>query len=143
MRDVNRVLLLGNIGRDPEVKTFDNGDQIVKFPMATNAPYKDKSGQWVEQVHWHNVTIRGPSAQRAQNLQKGSRVLVEGRLETRSYMKGDEKRFVTEVMVGSTGTAISDQTPRGQAMAQEAEHAPVPTSAPRAAQEPFEDDIPF
>ena len=143
MRDVNRVVLLGNIGRDPEIKTFDNGDQIVKFPLATNAPYKDKSGQWVEVVHWHNISVRGPSAERARLLSKGGRVLVEGRLETRSYMKGDEKRFSTEVTVGSSGTAISDQTPRSQVMAQEAQHHQGPTSAPRMANEPFEDDIPF
>ena len=143
MRDVNRVVLLGNLGRDPDVKTFDNGDEIVKFPLATNAPYKDKSGQWVEVVHWHNISVRGPAAQRAKALSKGSRILVEGRLETRSYMKGDEKRYSTEVTVGSPGTAVSDQTPRREALGQEAERQHVPTSAPRSSTEPFEDDIPF
>ena len=114
---VNRVLLIGNLGRDPEVRRLENGAVVAKFPIATNENYKDKSGEWQSQTEWHDIVVWRNLAERAEStLKKGMGVYVEGKLTHRSWQDQDgNTRYTTEV-VGSYFRIISgrrDETPGG------------------------------
>ncbi|MCC6591595.1 MAG: single-stranded DNA-binding protein [Bryobacterales bacterium] len=101
-RSLNRVILLGNLGQDAEVKTTGGGVSVANFSLATSRRWKDqKSGEWKEETDWHRVVLwRADSV--SSFLTKGKAVLIEGRLQTRSYDdKGGQKRFVTEVVAES------------------------------------------
>lgn len=92
-----KVFVIGNLGRDPEQKTFDDGNSIVNFPVATSENYKDKQGEWQSITEWHNISVVGRATESAMKLKKGDRVYLEGKLKTRSYEKDGEKRYVTEI----------------------------------------------
>lgn len=93
----NKVSLIGRLGGQPEVTTFDTGRTLARFTVATNENYKDKNGQWHENTQWHTVNAWGKIAERVQkSLQKGQEVIVEGRLVHQSYeTKAGEKRYGT------------------------------------------------
>ena len=97
---MNKVFLLGNLGADPELKEFD-GNPKLRFRLATSATWRDKaSGELKEKTEWHTLTMWGKRAEAlAGILTKGSRVMVEGRLETRSYEADGATKYVTEVKV--------------------------------------------
>ena len=97
---VNRVILIGNLGKDPEVRRLENGAAVAKFTLATNENYKDKSGEWQTQTEWHNVIAWRNLAERAESsLKKGMTVYVEGKLTTRSWQDQDgNNRYTTEVV---------------------------------------------
>jgi single-strand DNA-binding protein len=101
---VNKVTLVGNVGKDPEVKTFPNGGKIVEFSLATSERWKDKqSGEQKEKTEWHRIVIRNEAIGRvAENyVRKGSKVYVEGALQTREWAdQSGQKRYMTEVVVG-------------------------------------------
>lgn len=99
---INKVFLIGRLGKDPVIKHFDNGGAIAEFTVATDDSYKDKQGNKVEQTDWHNVKIISSKlAEVAEKyLRKGSLVHIEGKIKTRSYDDKDgNKRYVTEVVV--------------------------------------------
>lgn len=101
---INKVFLIGRLGKDPVIKHFDNGGAIAEFTVATDDSYKDKQGNKVEQTDWHNVKVNSPKlAEVAEKyLRKGSLVHIEGKIKTRSYDDKDgNKRYVTEVVVES------------------------------------------
>ncbi len=95
----NKVSLIGRLGAQPELVTFESGRTLARFSIATNEPYKDKDGKWQEQTQWHNVTAWGKTAALAGKiLSKGQEVVLEGRLVNKSYeTKSGEKRYSTEV----------------------------------------------
>jgi len=109
MSDVNKIILVGRVGRDPESKTFDGGREVVSFSLATSERWKDKSGERKEVTVWHNVVVRsaGASAIAKTYVHKGSRLYVEGTLSKRKYTgkDGAEKEAV-EVVVGPYGGDI-------------------------------------
>ena len=96
----NKVQLIGRLGQEPEVLTFDDGGKIAKFSMATDDSYKDKQGQKVERTQWHNVIVRGGLVNIVENyVTKGQEIAIEGKLTSRSWDDKDgNKRYVTEVM---------------------------------------------
>jgi single-strand DNA-binding protein len=97
---INKVILVGHLGRNPEVKTFDNGGKIANFSMATKEIWKDAKGDRQEQTEWHNIVVRRTSSLTftEQYLKKGMLVYVEGKLRSRSYkLKTGEDRTVLEV----------------------------------------------
>lgn len=100
MRGVNKVILLGTLGRDPETKTFPNGGKLCQFSIATSEKWKDKnSGEWKEVTEWHRIVVNDKLAEIAQQyLKQGSQVYVEGSLRTRKWtdQSGVEK-YATEV----------------------------------------------
>ena len=100
MRGVNRVTLIGNLGRDPDIQYIDGNIPVVKFPLATTETYKDKAGQMISQTEWHNVVLWRGLAELAQRfLHKGSFVYIEGRLRTRSWEDKEQiRRFSTEIV---------------------------------------------
>lgn len=100
MAGLNKVMLIGNLGKDPEVKTLENGAKIATFPLATSESYKDKEGNRQTRTEWHNLVLWRGLADIAQNyLHKGSQVFVEGRLSTRKWEDKDgHTRYTTEVI---------------------------------------------
>ena len=100
-KSVNKVILLGNLGKDPEVKYTPQGTPVAKLTVATNYRYKDKNEQWQDQTEWHNVVLWQRLAEIAgEYLKKGSKVYIEGRLQTRSWedKQTNQKRYMTEIV---------------------------------------------
>src|SRR3954463_9038869 len=100
MRGVNRVMLIGNLGKDPDVQYLEGNIAVAKFPLATTETYKDKSGTLVSQTEWHTVVLWRGLAELAQKyLHKGSLVFIEGRIRTRNWEDKDKnRRFSTEII---------------------------------------------
>lgn len=100
MRGVNRVMLIGNLGRDPDVQFLEGNIGVAKFPLATTETFKDRGGKLISQTEWHTVVLWRGLAELAQKyLHKGSLVYIEGRLRTRSWEdKEGNKKFATEVV---------------------------------------------
>lgn len=97
---VNRVILVGNLGKDPEVREFPDGTKQAKFPLATSESYKNKNGDPVENTEWHNLVLRRRLAEIAQlYLKKGNKIYVEGRIKSRSWEQEGQKRYITEIEV--------------------------------------------
>ena len=100
MSSVNKIFILGNTGKAPEVKVFDNGDQITNFTVATSDQWTDKNGEKKESTEWFNcVAYRQLAKIAADFIRKGSKVFVEGRIKTRSWEKEGVKQYRTEVEV--------------------------------------------
>lgn len=108
MAGVNKVILVGNLGKDPEVRHLEGGAAVANFTLATTETYKNKEGNRQEQTEWHNVVVwRGLAEVAEKYLKKGMTVYIEGKLRTRSWEdKEGHKRYSTEV-VGDTFTILS------------------------------------
>lgn len=160
MASVNKVILIGNLGRDPELKSLPSGQPVANFPIATSEKWKDKStGETKEQTEWHNIIMFGKLAEIAgQYLKKGSSVFIEGRLQTRKWQdKNGQDRYTTEIianemkMLGSRGDQSSDSISYNQSKeSKQGYYQPqTPQSARNKAtfdaQSPagFDDDIPW
>ena len=133
-RGVNKVLLLGHVGQDPDVRATQSGSRIAKLSLATNRTYKDASGTKREDVQWHRLTIFGKLVDVVdQYVKKGDRLFVEGRIEYSTSEKDGQKMYWTDVIVSEmTMLGITDATPR-----EEGPHpAPDPGEMPP-------DDLPF
>lgn len=146
MASVNRVILIGNLGRDPEMRYLPSGDAVASFSIATTESWKDKSGERQEQTEWHRINMFGKQAEIAgQYLKKGASVYIEGRLQTRKWTdkEGNEKQS-TEVradrmqMLGGRGEGGSDQQPQ-----QRSEQPAKQQQAGGNSFDDFEDDTPF
>ncbi len=100
MASVNKVILVGNLGRDPEVRYLPSGDPVANVTIATSSRYKNKSGEMVEETEWHRVTFFGRLAEIAsQYLKKGRPVYVEGRIKTRKYTDKDgQEKYATDII---------------------------------------------
>jgi single-strand DNA-binding protein len=99
---INKVILLGNLGKDPELRRLESGSTVVRFPMATNENYKDRNGDWQTKTEWHTIVAWGPLAERAErSLSKGTLVYVEGKLNTRKYTdKEGVEKYSTDIVAG-------------------------------------------
>lgn len=101
-KSVNKVILIGNLGKDPEVKYTPSGTPVAKFSLATNERYKDKDGQWQDRTEWHNIVAWQRTAEIAgEYLKKGRTVYIEGRLQTHSWddKSTGQKKYMTEIVV--------------------------------------------
>lgn len=162
-RSVNKVILLGNLGRDAELTYTPSGQALCKVGLATSRRWQDKgSGEWQEETEWHNLVIWGKTAENlTQYLTKGSRVYVEGRIKSRNWEKDGVKHYATDIVVddvvfaggrgdnegggGGGGTTAARprpapsarpvSRPSGQPAAQMTDHGP--------SEDISEDDIPF
>jgi len=152
-KSVNKVILIGNLGKDPEVKYTPSGTPVAKITLATNERFKDKSGAWQDRTEWHNVVLWQRLAEIAgEYLKKGGKVYIEGRLQTRSWDdQNGAKRYTTEVVAdnmvmlgrprgeGGGDGASSGYARRENSGAGKAENAMAGSSVPPAP----EDDLPF
>ena len=101
MKSVNKVILVGHLGKDPEVKFTPQGTPVAKITIATNSKFKGKDGNWQETTEWHNVVLWQRLAEIAgEYLKKGGQVYIEGRLQTRSWddKQTGQKKYMTEVV---------------------------------------------
>ncbi|OGC91134.1 MAG: single-stranded DNA-binding protein [candidate division Zixibacteria bacterium RBG_16_48_11] len=119
MAGVNKVILVGNLGKDPELRYTPAGQAVATFSLATNRKWKDKDGQMQDQTDWHNIVAWGRQAEIAKEyLKKGSPLFVEGRIQYRTYNDRDgNKRYITEIvaqsvqMLGRKGGEPGVETP--------------------------------
>lgn len=149
MASVNKVILIGNLGRDPEVRAIESGDKVCNFSMATTDKWNDKNGQRQERTEWHNIVVWGPQAEACgKYLEKGRSVYVEGSLQTRKWQdKEGADRYTTEVKAtrvqflgsggdggsgGSGGGNFTNSTPNGYNSGNQAQNL-----------RPDDNDIPF
>ena len=151
---VNNVLLIGNLGRDPEIRRLESGAAVAKFSVATNENYKDKNGEWQTITEWHNIVAWRGLAERAErDLKKGSMVYVEGKLTTRKWQDKEGKdQYTTEVLAlmlrslerresSTTGTAGNFPTASDEFPTSKVAETPSSGASKPAAVE--EDDLPF
>jgi len=148
-RGVNKVILLGNLGKDPEIKYMPNGNAVANITLATSETWNDKSsGEKQEKTEWHRVVFFGKLAEIVgQYLKKGSKIYVEGKLQTRKWQGQDgQDKYTTEVVVDIGGTMqMLDSRGEGAGSAP-AQSAPAQRNAQPAAamiDDGFDDDIPF
>jgi single-strand DNA-binding protein len=96
---MNKVILIGNVGQDPDVRTIPSGARVCKISVATTENYKDKSGEWVDSTEWHRVVLWDYLADRAEKyLKRGSKVCIEGKNKTTKYEKDGVTHYTTEVI---------------------------------------------
>jgi len=136
---INKVILVGNVGKDPEVRHLDNGVAVAKFPLATSETYKNKNGEKVTNTEWHNIVIwRGLAEVVEKYVKKGNSLYIEGKIKTRSWDDKDgNKRYATDIiadnmeMLGGKNNSSSQN-----------ETAPQASKADESAIEES-DDLPF
>jgi single-strand DNA-binding protein len=158
-RSVNKVVLLGRLGKDPEVKYTPQGTPVAKFTLATNERFKDKSGEWQDRTEWHNVTAWQRTAEIVgEYLKKGSQVYIEGSLRTHSWddKTSGQKKYMTEIVVnelillGGRGEGGGGDTSRGAASSSSSsggnnfdQRTPEPEHANAGSGPITDEDIPF
>jgi|SRR5215469_6490391 len=161
-KSVNKVILIGNLGKDPEVKYTPSGVPVAKFSIATNERYKDKSGEWQDRTEWHNLVAWQRHAEIiGEYVKKGSKIYIEGRLQTSSWedKQSGEKKYRTEVVIqdlvllsgrgdGGRGDGEGEGRSRGAAMSGSAGSAmdQRPQHQPEEASQETgitDEDIPF
>lgn len=157
-RGVNKAILLGNLGKDPEVRYTQSGSAVCNFSMATTRAYKSGE-EWKEETEWHNIVVFGRNAERcSQYLQKGSQVYIEGRIQTRKWEDRDgNSRYTTEVVANDIQFLSRSKGPQdnaggysgsgGQGSSRRPENAGAPSGADDfpGPDEGFDpnDDVPF
>lgn len=155
-RGVNKVILIGNLGQDPEVKYMPNGNAVTNITVATSESWKDKNtGEQVDKTEWHRVVFFRRLAEIVgEYLKKGSKIYIEGKLQTRKWQdKNGADHWTTEVianemqMLDSRGGGSSDFNQNSAAPSQSAPQSASQSGSPQAAPAPmnndFDDDIPF
>lgn len=145
MAGVNKVILVGNLGKDPEVRHLENGRAVANFSLATSETYKNKQGEKVTNTEWHNVVLWTPLAEIAERfLKKGGQVYIEGKLTTRSWDDQEgNKRYTTEV-VGRELTLLGGRPEGGGGAAPQSNTAnPAKESPVSTIPEDDTDDLPF
>lgn len=153
-RGVNKVILVGNLGNDPEVRYMPNGNAVANVSLATSDSWKDKtSGEQQEKTEWHRVVFFNRLAEIVEKyVKKGSKLYIEGRLQTRSWEQDGVKRYTTEIvasemqMLDTRGNAGADNNDFGQSRPDNSQ--PARSASPQAQAAPanfdnFDDDIPF
>jgi len=105
---VNKSILVGNVGNDPEIKTFENGSKVANFSLATSENWKDKNGEKQEATEWHNIAVFGKLADIVESyVKKGQQLYVEGKIKTRSWDDQDgNKKYMTEIVLNGFGDAL-------------------------------------
>jgi len=143
MAGVNKAILVGNLGKDPEIRSLDSGVKVATFSMATTESYKDREGKRVDSTEWHNVVLwRGLAEVAEKYLKKGNSIYVEGRIKTRSWDdKEGNKRYTTEI-VGDNMTMLGGKPGQGN----NGDSGPTAVNEPAEPAEPSaapDDDLPF
>jgi single-strand DNA-binding protein len=144
MAGVNKVILVGNLGKDPEVRHLEGGVSVAHFTLATNDYYKDKQGNRVERTEWHNISAwRGLADMADKYLKKGQQVYIEGKLRTRQYQDKDQQtRYITEIIADEI--SMLGSRPQGAASAAGEGAKGDGAEAPQSfRQEPELDQLPF
>jgi single-strand DNA-binding protein len=145
MAGINKVILVGNLGKDPEVRHLEGGNSVANFTLATNEYYKDKQGTRVERTEWHNIAAwRGLAEMAEKYLKKGQQVYVEGKIRTRQYQdKENQTRYITEIIADEI-TMLGGRSQASDGPAQSTGATAAVETAPQTfRQEPELDQLPF
>jgi single-strand DNA-binding protein len=149
-KSVNKVILVGNVGKDPDVKFTPNGTPVAKFSVATNERFKDRSGEWQERVEWHNIVAWQCLAEIVgEYVKQGSKVYLEGKLQTSSWEgnQSGEKKYRTEIVARELlllGLRREDDDERkAPTQNRRSERGGQPAPAYAGAAEIADEDIPF
>ena len=148
MASVNKAIIVGNLGRDPEMRYLPSGEAVANLAIATTDKYKDKSGQMVEQTEWHRVSFFSKTAEVCgQYLKKGSQVYIEGSIRTRKYTDKDGvEKYATEIrgdrmqMLGSKSGGSADMDEPAQ---HRASRQAMDSQRPTGRFDDMSDDVPF
>ncbi|HEY8355048.1 MAG TPA: single-stranded DNA-binding protein [Methylophilaceae bacterium] len=156
MASVNKVILVGNLGRDPEVRYMPNGEAVCNFSIATTDTWKDKNGQRQERTEWHNIVMYRRLAEIAgEYLKKGRSVYIEGRLQTRKWQTKDgQDRYTTEIIAdqmqmlgggreGGSAASFDDMNQDYEVPPARPSAPASKPAAPSSSFDEFDDDIPF
>ena len=149
MASLNKVLLIGNLGKDPEMRAMPNGDAVATFSIATTETWKDKQGQKQGKTEWHNITMfRGLAEIAGKYLKKGGSVYIEGRLQTRKWQdKTGADRYTTEIIADQMQMLGGKQAGNEPQQANDAppvqRQSVAKQTAPSGFSDQFADDIPF
>jgi len=149
MASINKVILIGNLGKDPEIRYMPNGDAVTNITLATTETWKDKAGEKQEKTEWHRITFYRKLAEIAgEYLKKGRSVYVEGRLETRKWTdKAGTDRYTTEIIANDM--KMLGSKPGGSSFEVENKNVKTPPPKDSSASNPnsgfgdMDDDIPF
>ncbi len=145
-RGVNKVILVGNLGRDPEISYTPGGLAVGKFSLATSERRKDADGEWTDQTEWHNIVTFGKTAEAAsQYLRKGRQVYIEGRIQTRNYEKDGERRYFTEI-IANTMIMLGGRRDEAEQVVEgpsSSEPEPGVPPEPEVPESDIKDDLPF
>jgi single-strand DNA-binding protein len=140
MSGVNKVILIGNVGKDPEVRYLEGGVALARFTLATSESYKNKEGQKVEQTEWHNIVMWRALAEVAEKyVRKGNSIYIEGKIRTRTYGDENNKKWFTEIVADSM-TMLGSPRPKDANGSKEADLAPAANPSIPAVPT---DDLPF
>lgn len=143
---VNKVILIGRLGKDPEVRKINATTTVCNFPLATNESYKNQDGTYTEQTEWHNIVMWRGVAERAERiLKKGSNVFIEGKLRTRSWEdKEGNKRYTTEIVVENFQLLDKkDPSSAPQGTSEHKSETDSSTTSGTLTEPSFDDDLPF
>ncbi len=143
---INKVILVGNVGKDPEIRHLDSGVSVATFPLATSETYVAKNGERVTNTEWHNIVLwRGLADVADKYVRKGRQLYIEGRIRSRSYDDKDgQKRYITEIygdVMKLLGSREQQPAPQGEASSR-SEFKPPVADEPTY-QEGGEEDLPF
>lgn len=134
-KGLNKVLLIGHLGKDPELKYTPNGTAVCNFSLASSDSYKGDDGNWVDRTEWHNIVVWRKLAEICgQYLKKGSKIYMEGKLTTESYEKDGTKKYITKVVM-SDMVMLDKKDSAGSGAAEE--------TTDSVKEESTEDDLPF
>ena len=140
MSGLNKVMLIGNLGKDPEYRHMEGGVMVARFPLATSEYYKNKEGQRVEQTEWHRIVMWRGLAEAAEkiNLRKGQMVFIEGKIRSRTWEKDGVKKYETEIVADNMTLLSRRDSNNGGQQSQEEQHLPgdAPVNTP-------DGDLPF
>ena len=147
MSSVNKVIIIGALGADPETKSFQNGGQITNLRVATSEKWKDKqTGERKERTEWHSVTLQGDGLAKVATsyLRKGSKVYIEGKLQTRKWQdQSGNDRYTTEIVVGMNGSLVMLDGAKGDAQQRQNTSQSGGNTGGWGGAYDLDDDIPF
>lgn len=154
MSSLNKVMLIGNVGKDPEVTTLDSGSKVAKFTLATSERYTDKSGQKQEKTEWHNIVAWGPQADVIEKyVTKGKQLYIEGSIRSRQWEQDGVKRYATDINLNSfvflssakENGSPSSPAPQPASASKPAQSSSAKTAAPAPApaMNDTDEDLPF
>ncbi len=144
---VNKVILVGNVGKDPEVRHLDSGVAVTKFPFATSETYTAKNGERVSNTEWHNIVLwRGLAEVAEKYVKKGSKLFLEGKITSRQYEKDGQTKYFTEIVVNNMVMLDSKNTAPPEESKDNLSQAPTPDTTvnkPETEDTGGDEDLPF
>lgn len=131
MSSLNKVILIGRTGKEPEIRSFENGNKVANFTLATSEKYKKQNGEQVENTEWHNISVFGKLVDIVEKyVKKGDLLYIEGQLKTRSWEANGEKKYITEIVLQDYKGTLTMLGSKGDSGSTHSNQPTNPASAP-------------